>query len=40
MRLLKRFKEENEITLYNGDCKKLLKNIPDDSVDIIFNVRV
>ena len=36
MKIYKRFKTENNITLYNGDCYDLLKKIPDESVDIII----
>ncbi len=36
MKIYKRFKAENEITLYNGDCLKLLKQIPDGVVDVII----
>ena len=36
MKIYKKFKEKNQITLYNGDCAKLLKQIPDESVDIII----
>ena len=35
MKIYKRFKPENNITLYNGDCLKFLKKIPDESVDLI-----
>lgn len=33
-RVYKRFKDTNRVTLYNGDCLKLLKKLPDESVDI------
>jgi len=36
MKVYKRFKETNEITLFNGDCMKLLKKIPDESIDLII----
>lgn len=36
MKIYKRFREENQITLYNGDSLKLLKQIPSESVDIII----
>ena len=29
------FKPENKITLFNGDCLKLLKTMPDECVDLI-----
>lgn len=35
-KIYKHFKDTNEITLYNGDCFKLLRRIPDDSVDLII----
>ena len=36
MRIYKHFKKQNEITLYNGDCSNLLKEIPDETVDLII----
>lgn len=36
MKIYKNFKETNMVTLYNGDCKKLLKRMPDESVDLII----
>lgn len=36
MKVYKRFKQENNITLFNGDCSKLLKKIPDESVNLII----
>ena len=36
MRVYKHYKPQNEITLYNGDCAKLLKEIPDEAVDLII----
>lgn len=36
MRIYKRFREENGSTLYNGDCLKLLKQIPDETVDMVI----
>ncbi len=36
MKIYKRFKIDNRITLYNGDCYNLLKQMPDESVDIII----
>lgn len=35
-KIYKRFKESNRITLFNGDCSKLLKRIPDESVNLII----
>lgn len=35
MRVYKNYKESNFITAYNGDCQKLLKQIPDDEVKLI-----
>lgn len=36
MRVYKRYKDSNIITAYRGDCLKLLKKIPDESVDLII----
>ena len=36
MKIYKRFKTSNRITLYNGDCKDLLKQIPDETVDMVI----
>lgn len=36
MRIYKHYKATNEITLYSGDCAKLLKEIPDKTVDLIL----
>jgi adenine-specific DNA-methyltransferase len=36
MRIYKNFKEQNQITLYNGNCLNLLKKIPSESVDIVI----
>lgn len=35
-KIYKRFKTSNRITLFNGDCLKLLKKVPTDSVDLII----
>lgn len=35
MRIYKNYKESNRVTLFNGDCKKLLKRLPDKSVDLV-----
>lgn len=35
MHIYKRFKESNTVTLYNGDCLKLLKKLPSESVDLV-----
>ena len=35
MRIYKNYKEDNIITAYNGDCKKMLKKIPDNEVKLI-----
>ena len=35
MRIYKNFKESNNVTLYNGDCRKLLKRLPSESVDLV-----
>lgn len=34
-KIYKRYNVNNRITLYNGDCYKLLKRIPDNSIDLI-----
>lgn len=36
MKIGKRFKLNNDITLYNGDCFQLLKELPAESVDLII----
>lgn len=36
MKIYKRFKDTNMVTLHNGDCIKLLKRLPDSSVDLII----
>lgn len=36
MKIYKKFKNTNEITLYNDDCAKLLKKIPDEFCDLII----
>ena len=36
MKIYKTFREENRVTLYNGDCLKLLKTIPDEAVDMVI----
>lgn len=36
MKINKRYKESNEITLYNGDCYNLLQKIKSESVDLII----
>lgn len=35
MRIYKRYKDSNRVTLFNGDCIKLLKNLPNESVDLV-----
>ena len=35
MRIYKKYREGNKATLYDGDCKKLLKGLPDESVDLV-----
>ena len=35
MRVYKRFKETNRITMFKGDCLKLLKKLPDESVSLV-----
>lgn len=35
MRIYKHYNENHQITLFNGDCLNLLKEIPNESVDLI-----
>lgn len=35
MKIYKRYRSENNVTLYHGDCLKLLKSLPDEEVDLI-----
>lgn len=35
MRIYKHYKDTNQITLFNGDCLKLFKEIPNESIDLI-----
>ena len=35
VKVYKRFKETNKVTLFNGDCLRLLKSLPDESVDLV-----
>lgn len=34
MRIYKNYREKNKVTLYNGNCIDLLRNIPDQSVNL------
>ncbi len=34
-KIYKRYKESNKITVFNGNCLDLMKNIPDKSVDLV-----
>ena len=36
MRIYKNYKESNQVTLFCGDCKNLLKKMPDESVDLVI----
>jgi len=36
MNISDKFEKENIVTLFNGDCKELLKTIPKESVDLII----
>lgn len=36
MRIYRRYKESNQVTLYNGDCVELLRGLPDESVDLVI----
>ena len=35
-KIYKRFSVENDITIYKGDCRNLLKQIPDESIQLII----
>lgn len=35
MRIYKKYRESNRITLHGGDCKDLLKTLPNESVDLV-----
>ncbi len=35
MQIYNNYSESNKVTLHNGDCIELLKNLPDESVDLI-----
>lgn len=35
MRIFKKYRSTNKVTLFNGDCKELLRSLPDESVDLI-----
>lgn len=37
MRIYSKFKKNNAVTIYNGDCLDLLKSLPDESVDLIIS---
>lgn len=36
MKIYKNYKEDNKVTIRHGDCKNLLKRMPDESVDLII----
>lgn len=36
MKIYKRYNENNKVTAFHGDCLKLLKRLPDESVDLII----
>lgn len=36
MKIYTRFKPQNQITLYKGNCVNLLKRLPDESVDVVI----
>lgn len=35
MRIYKKYKESNKVTLYNGDCIEFLQKLPDESVNLV-----
>ena len=37
MRVYKHFSADNQVTLFNGDCLELLREIPDEAVDLIIS---
>lgn len=37
MRIYKHYNKKSSMTLYNGDCLSLLKEIPDETVDLIIS---
>ena len=36
MKVYKHFNANSSMTLFNGDCQKLLKEIPDETIDLII----
>ena len=36
MKIYKHFNANSLMTLFNGDCQKLLKEIPDETIDLII----
>lgn len=36
MRIYKKYRSTNKVTLFNGDCKILLRSLPDESVDLVI----
>lgn len=36
MRIFKKFRPNNKVTLHNGDCLEFIRNIPNESVDLII----
>lgn len=35
MRIYKKFRESNNVTLFNGDCSNLMRGLPDECVDLV-----
>lgn len=35
MRIYKKYRDSNKVTLYNGNCIELLQKLPDESVDLV-----
>jgi len=36
MRIYKKYRESNKVTLHNGDCLEFLKSLPNNSVDLVI----
>ena len=36
MRIYKKYRENNQVTLHNGDCVELLQKLPNESVDLVI----
>ena len=36
MRIYKKYRENNQVTLHNGDCVEFLQKLPNESVDLVI----